>query len=268
MRMLVASFRPAALLAALCGASLFLTACSNAPEPAASPRTELPPAPTGTASIRGTVRFAGTPPRREPVRIGNADPTCHKTGDGQPPLMENVVVNENGTLRDVIIYVKAGLPQGSYAVTSEPAILNQVGCVYEPHVIALQTGQELKVLNSDDTVHNVNGQGNANARFNFSMINAKVPPRVLKFDRPEFPPMKIKCDVHPWMLAWAAVFDHPYFDVTGLEGTFEITGLPAGEYTIETWHQEYAPQTHTVKLADGEQKELELTFSPESGAGK
>lgn len=171
------------------------------------------------------------------------------------------MVNENGTLRDVIVFVKEGLPKGSHPVTSAPAVLNQVGCVYEPHVLAVQKGQQLQILNSDDTVHNVNGQGKANDRFNFSMINSKVPPKVVTFESTEYPPMKIKCDVHPWMLAWVGVFDHPYFSVTSLDGSYEIKGLPAGEYTLEAWHRHYGSKEYKVKVGDGEQATLDLAYA-------
>lgn len=247
---------------------LILSSCSTPADQGREPAVKLPPAAMGTASIRGTVKFEGTPPVREPVRMGRADPTCHKTHDGRPPLQEDVVVNENGTLRDVIVSVKTGLKPGSYDVTSEPAVLNQVGCVYEPHVLSLQAGQELKILNSDDTVHNVNGQGKVNEKFNFSMLSSKAPPRIVKFEKAEYPPLKIKCDVHPWMLSWAAVFDHPYHDVTGLQGSFEIGKLPAGSYTIEAWHRHYGTQTVEVTLADGEQAELNLSYKAEADTGK
>ncbi len=253
--------------AAAVAACFVLVSCSGGPaDNAAAAKSDLPPAPVGTASLRGTIRFLGTPPAREAVRSGSADPSCHKSNDGKMPLLENVVVNENGSLRNVIIFVKEGLPAGSYAITTSPAVLNQSGCVYEPHVLSLQTDQPLRILNSDDTVHNVNGQGKVNERFNFSMINDKVPPKVKAFPSAEYPPFKIKCDVHPWMLSWAAVFPHPYHAVTGIEGTFEIAGLPAGEYTVETWQEEFGTQQHKVTLGDGESKELDLSYPAPAGA--
>lgn len=196
-----------------------------------------------------------------PLKI--SDPFCTKKNSGKPPTRQDVVVNSNQTLRNVIIYVKAGLPAGKkYPLPSEPVVLDQRGCVYEPHVFALRAGQDLKVLNSDSTVHNINAQSQ---KINFAMISDKVPPQLRTFQKPEMP-VKIKCDVHPWMLAWAGVFDHPYFAVTGDDGSFELPALPVGEYTVEAWHEEYGAQIKKVKCAEGQPQTVEFTYLGSAGS--
>jgi hypothetical protein len=67
------------------------------------------------------------------------------------------------------------------------------------------------------------------------------------FDKPEVM-VPFKCDVHGWMSAHGGVVPHPFFAVTKSDGTFEITGLPAGTYTIETWHERFGPQTQQVTV--------------------
>ena len=62
---------------------------------------------------------------------------------------------------------------------------------------------------------------------------------------------KVKCDVHPWMTGWVAIFDHPYFAVTADDGTFAIKGLPDGTYTLQAWHERFGTQSQKVTVKDG-----------------
>lgn len=215
--------------------------------------------------IRGSVNFSGTAPEMPKIRI-SADPTCMETRQGEPPRRQDVIVNRNNTLKNVIVYVKKGLPAGkTYPLPTEALTLDQRGCMYEPHVFAIRAGQDLKILNSDPTIHNIQSKSQVNPKFNEFMTSNKVPPRIAKFPKPELP-IPIKCDVHPWMVAWAGVFDHPFFAVTGDDGTFELKGLPAGEYTVATWHEKYGPQEQEVKVGEGETKDLGFTYKDSGGA--
>lgn len=210
------------------------------------------------AEVQGVVRFQGPAPEMPKIRL-SADPACIKAHGNNPPTRQDVVVNPNETLKNTIVYIKEGLPlDATYPAPKEPAILDQRGCMYKPHVLALRTGQELQILNSDPTIHNVNAQAKNNSKFNASMLNNKVPPMVRKFNKPELP-VPIRCDVHPWMLAWVAVFDHPYFDVTGEDGSFRINGLPPGDYTLATWHEKLSPQE--VKLTVKDDVNTSVTFA-------
>jgi len=209
--------------------------------------------------VRGEVKFQGTPPVMPPIRL-SADPTCVQAHKEAPPTRQDVVVNRNATLKNVIVYVKDGLPTGkTYPAAAESAVLDQRGCMYEPHVLAMQVGQELKILNSDPTIHNIHAQAKENKKFNNSMISNKVPPLIKKFDKPELA-IPIKCDVHPWMLAWAGVFNHPYFDVSREDGTFEIKDLPPGEYTIGAWHEKLGTREQNVQVKAGEPLQISLSY--------
>jgi hypothetical protein len=79
------------------------------------------------------------------------------------------------------------------------------------------------------------------------------------FDKPEVW-IPVGCDVHPWMRAYVAVVPHPFFAVTGEDGSFEIRGLPAGEYEIEAVHEKLERQSQKVTVKDGEAATLTLTF--------
>ncbi len=133
--------------------------------------------------------------------------------------------------------------------------------MYIPHVQGMRTGQSLAIKTSDPTAHNVHGFGKVNRSFNRSQ-----PPGaadiVMRMRRDESqPPMKVKCDIHPWMNAYVAVVPHPYFAVTGESGEFELPNLPPGTYTIEAWHEKYDAMEQTVTVGDNASQTIEFTFA-------
>lgn len=211
------------------------------------------------ATIKGKIKWEGKMFRPKRLKAMQGHTQCLAINDGQARRKESIVTNENGTLRFVTVYVK-NAPKGDYPSPSEPVVLDQVGCMYSPHVFAMQRGQDIVVKNSDDTAHNVHFTPKKNPE-----INRSQPKKGLKttfqMKRAEMA-VRIKCDVHPWMLAYCHVFDHPFFAVTGEDGTFEITGLPPGTYTVETWHEKYESQILEVTVAQDETKEIE--FEPYS----
>ena len=253
----------------VCSASvlglLFAAACgggdggSSAPSrsssaPAAAPAATGPTA--GTAGVHGAITFEGEAPKSKKIGMG-ADPVCQAAHEG-PVVSDVVMVNDNGTLKGVFVYVKSGLEGKTYAVPAEEVTLDQEGCQYTPHVLGMQAKQTLKILNSDDTLHNVHALPATNDPFNIAM------PKFLKkkevtFDSPEIM-IRVKCEVHPWMGAWIGVTDHPFFSVSDGTGSFSVAGLPAGDYTIEAWHEKYGQLTEQVTLADDEVKELSFGF--------
>ena len=194
--------------------------------------------------VTGKVVFDGTAPKAARIRM-NADPVCMKA---HKDLVtgEEVVVNSNGTLKNVMIYVKEGLGSRKFDSPGQKVEFDQLGCVYTPHVLGIQTGQELLVKNSDPTLHNVHSLSKDNPQFNVAQPK-KGMVLTKKFEKPES--FKVKCEVHTWMNAWIGVFNHPFFAVTGSDGTFSLKKLPAGDYTIEAWHEKYGTQTMKVKVA-------------------
>ncbi|MFQ5718873.1 MAG: carboxypeptidase regulatory-like domain-containing protein [Acidobacteriota bacterium] len=253
---------PVLLFAAACGggdSSTPTPAPAPAPGAGTAPAAEKSPAAgtaTGNGEIKGSIAFEGEAPKRKKISMG-ADPIC-QAAHTEPVFDDSVIVNDNGTLKDVFIYVKAGLAGGAYDVPTEDAIFDQHGCHYAPHVMGVQAGQKIKILNSDSTLHNVHALPTNNPQFNIAM------PKFLKekevsFENPEVM-IRVKCEVHPWMGAWIGVLDHPFFNVSDDTGAFSLSGLPAGDYTIEAWHEKYGQLTQQVSLGDGEVKELNFTF--------
>jgi len=236
------------------------TPSADGPTPAASAPAEptaASPGPQGSAAISGIVRYDGEIPPSRPVKM-DADPGCAKKHDSPPPS-EMLVMGENNTMANVFVRVKAGLPGGSYPIPAAPAVLNQDGCRYVPHVLGVMQGQTVKILNSDGLLHNVHALPKVNKAFNMAMPATRTEAEVT-FDQQE-EMFKIKCDVHPWMGAYVQVMAHPFFDVTADDGRFELRGLPAGSYEIEVWHERLGTQTERAELADGESVEIDFTMT-------
>ncbi|MDX1682649.1 MAG: carboxypeptidase regulatory-like domain-containing protein [Phycisphaeraceae bacterium] len=213
------------------------------------------------ATITGTVKFDGRQAKRRPVRMGS-DQYCMDQHSDKPALSKLFIFGENDTLQNVFVYVSKGIDADSVETPEAAAVLDQVGCEYVPHVLGVVAGQKLKIKNSDDTLHNVKANPSRNPSFNEGMpVKGMVLEKVFK--KPEMG-IAVKCDVHAWMTSYIHVMDHPYFAVTGGEGTFELRGLPDGEYEVSVWHEfdKFQPveKTLTVTVADG-QADSELTFT-------
>ncbi len=215
----------------------------------------------GSAAVTGKVSLdlpGGKKPGRKKLQMA-ADPVCAgKHSADAPARSEVVVVNDDGTLRNVFVYVKAGLEGKKFDVPAEPVVLDQNGCMYKPHVLGVRAGQPIKILNNDGTLHNIHPKPKVNTEFNMAM------PKFLKvktktFDKAEVM-IPVKCDVHPWMQSYVGVMDHPFFAVTGDGGAFELKGLPAGTYTVEAWHERLGSQTQEVSIKDGEAAAVDFTF--------
>jgi plastocyanin len=209
----------------------------------------------GSAVIKGQILLEGEPPKLKAVKMKD-DAFCLKAKAKPVPGLR---VWKDGTVPYVFVYIKKGI-QGRYTPPSDPAKLNQKECMYRPHVFGMVAGQTLKITNSDPTSHNVHALPKKNTEFNFIQPSQGMTKDLTgrdTFTKPEVM-IRFKCDVHGWMEAYCGVLPHPFFDVTGKPGTFEIKELPAGEYEVEAWHERFGKVTTTVKVGDGETKEIEL----------
>ena len=207
--------------------------------------------PKTAGSITGTVMFKGTPPKRLPLDR-TSDPVCADT----VRLDEDIVV-EGGKLRDVHVRIKIGTAGTAPAPTTS-AVITQSDCMYTPRVVGVVAGQKLEIRNGDPTFHNVRGTLGKQILWNLAHL-ADAPPHVRSDLGKPGDVVALHCDVHPWMAAWVVVSDHPYFAVTGADGTFKLDGVPAGIYTLEAWHPTLGLKTTKVKVQKG--KPVKATFS-------
>jgi plastocyanin len=242
--------------------ALTLTACGGnksgdqaAQTGATGSSEQVAAAPLGGASISGTIAFTGAKPTPKKIQM-SGDAYCktqHATVDS-----EDVVVNPNGTLKNVYVYVKKGLEGKTFPKATGPAVLDQAGCMYSPHVLAAQTGQEIVIRNSDGVLHNVNARPKINKGFNFGQP-VKGMESKKSFDKAEVM-IPVKCDVHPWMGGYIGVQEHPYASVSGADGAFSLKGLPAGTYEIEAWHEKFGVASQTVTIGETETKTVNFSF--------
>lgn len=208
--------------------------------------------PDSAATVTGVVNFTGTAPAGEPIDMSE-EPTCAEKHT-ETPLTQGVVTGD-GTLANVFVYVKDGLGSRTFPTSSSPVEIDQDGCMYHPHVLAIQTGQPLIIKNADGILHNINTQPTVNQGFNVSQPVSMETTK--SFTSPEVM-IPVKCDVHGWMEAFIGVQSHPYMAVTSADGTFRLENLPPGTYTIEAWHERYGTQTQTVTV--GPQETGQVTF--------
>jgi plastocyanin len=234
-----------------------LSGCTSS-QPGTQPAEAHKPAtiqidPATAGAISGVVSFKGVPPKIKPLDM-TADPGCPP----QPQPADVVVVN-GGKLANVFVYVKEGLPQGAFAVPSEPVVLDQKGCRYQPHVLGIMAGQQLKVLNSDAANHNIHDMPSNNPAWNESQRPTDKP--ILKtFAKPEMM-IPVQCNQHNWMRAYINVLPHPYFAVSGPDGKFAIKDLPPGEYTLAAVHEKFGEQTIKIKVGPKMDSDARFVFT-------
>jgi plastocyanin len=218
--------------------------------------------PSTAGDIKGTVTLTGTAPKNEPIRM-NADPICIKQTNG-PQSQETYVVSGDGKLANVFVYVKDGLGNYVYDPPSAGVKLDQHGCRYTPHVFGVRVGQTIEIINSDPTLHNIHAMPKANPEFNNGQpIQGMKMNHTFKAKEVMVP---FKCDVHGWMNAYVGVLDHPFFAVSKEDGSFEIKGLPPGDYTIEAWHEKLGATTQKVTIAAKDSKDVSFTFDAAKAA--
>jgi plastocyanin len=211
--------------------------------------------PDASSSLKGAVKFEGAAPK--PSRIDmSADPLCAKAHT-TPVTTEDIVVDANGSLANVVVYVSDGLTAGAFQPPQQAAVFEQKGCQYKPHVLAMQANQKLEIVNSDETTHNIHPTPANNREWNMTQPHGA--PLEQTFARQEIA-IPVKCNVHPWMRGYIAVFKHPYFAVTDKDGAFELKDLPPGTYTITAWQEKLGTQTQKVTIGAGEAKTLDFSF--------
>ena len=211
-------------------------------------------------SITGTVKLSGTPPHMRGIDMSK-DPYCSKAHASDPAKMETVVVGKDQGLQNVVLYISQGLSAADAAQKqSTTPVFDQKGCMYTPHVMAVDAGQEFKVTTSDQTSHNIHPQPNpmtGNIPWNRSQPPG-APPIVQTWKAEEIA-IPVKCNIHPWMHGWHVVVKGPYA-TTDENGSYTIHGVSPGSYTVTAWQEELGTQTAKVTVAAGAPAKADFTF--------
>jgi len=208
----------------------------------------------GSGTVSGKVTYEGTPAKQKPIDMSK-EPSCAKE-HATPITTEGVVTGAGNTLENVVVYISAGAPDGATA-PAQAVTVTQKGCQYVPHLVALQVNQELKIVNEDQTSHNIHPLAKSNREWNKSQPPGS-PAISEKFDKEEF--IAVKCNIHPWMHSTFAVLKTSHYSVTANGGAFTLPNLPPGKYTISAWHESYGTQTQDVTITGSETKSISFVF--------
>lgn len=210
--------------------------------------------PAALGGVKGVIRFTG--PAQPAARLTmTAD--CRNTRGGDA-VDESLVTGAGGALANVVVHVSDGWQRWRVPAPAGEVTIDQRGCTYTPHVAAVRVGQPVTLVSSDPFVHNVHAYLGDETAFNEAMPAPGV--KLAKtFAEPALF-VQLKCDVHPWMNAKLAVLAHPWFAVSGPDGTFAIDGLPPGDYTLEAVHEQLGTQTQKITVAAGSAVAADFTF--------
>jgi hypothetical protein len=241
-----------AVLALACGGKDEAASSNEGTQAAAGQQS----GPRGNATVNGTVSFAGTAPANPAIDM-TEEAQCKAKHSGT--ITDPQFVIRDGKVGNVFVYVKGGLPAGaSYSAPAEAVTIDQDGCIYKPRVFGAMVGQTIDIKNSDPVLHNIKAVPKAQRGFNISQPRPMTTKRSFNSREVMVP---LECNVHSWMQAYVGVLDHPFFATTGEDGTFRITGLPAGTYEIEAWHEKLGTRTMSVTVGDGETKTADFNFT-------
>jgi plastocyanin len=189
------------------------------------------------------------------------DPKCSALNAGHRVIQESAMVTADGSVANVFVRLDGAFP--TTAVPTEPVVIEQRACVYRPRVIGMRVGQTLQIRNDDDLLHNVHSSSAAGNSFNVGQPKAGI---VFSFtSRAEEMMLPLGCDVHRWMTAYVGIVSHPYFSVSGPDGTFSIAKVPAGTYTIKTWHERFGELTKKVTIRPGGTTTIDFAYTSRSG---
>jgi plastocyanin len=206
-------------------------------------------------SISGTVKYDGTPPAPAKIPVTKDPEVCGK--EGKEKVSPDLTVGAGGGVANVVVVVKAAKGKKLEVPTTNP-VFDQKTCEFHPHVLAFPAGSTVDVLNSDGILHNIHTTSKDNPSVN--MAQPKFKPKIqIKVDKPEWP-IKVQCDAHGWMHAYWISQEHPYYAVTGADGSFKIADLPAGDYEVEVWQEKLGKKTEKVSVKAKEDTKVAWTL--------
>jgi plastocyanin len=211
-------------------------------------------APATAGDIVGKVTYGGTPPTPAKITVTKDQAVCGKVAHTD----ESLIVGADKGIKNVVVHITDPKDGKKMAAPAKAPVVDQNGCKFVPHVEIVPAGTPIDVVNSDGILHNIHARSKANGEFN------KAQPKFKKvmhetFAKPDV--VSIKCDVHNWMKGWIIVADHPYYALSDDAGSFKITGVPAGTYTLQYWQEKLGVQTKQVTVPATGSVTADLTYA-------
>src|SRR6185369_11111769 len=207
---------------------------------------------TDGGTLSGAVTYEGTPPAPTKIEVTKDPEVC-----GKEKMAPNLVIGQGNGIANVVVTVQATKGKKAEPPATNP-VFDQKTCEFHPHVLAFPAGSTVDVLNSDGILHNIHTTRTANPSVN--QAQPKFKPKIqIKVDKPEWP-IKVQCDAHGWMHAYWISQEHPYYAVTGADGTFKISDLPAGDYEVEVWQEKLGKKTEKVTVKAKEDTKVDWTL--------
>ena len=230
-------------------------ACSDSSNssPANVVATPVDPATAGTIHVQ--VDYQGTLPSPKEISMRSA-PQCVAAHEG--PVYDQSLLVHDQHLQNAVVWIKQGLENWTFASPTNPVVIDQKGCMYEPRVVAVMVRQPITFRNSDAEAHNVHGRPQTLSAWNF-MMSRQGATRTLTFDKPEVA-VPIGCDIHPWMAGSVSVIGNPYFGVTDRNGAVTLAKVPPGDYVIGVWHEKLGTKEQRVTLRPSGTQSLKIDF--------
>jgi plastocyanin len=207
-------------------------------------------------SIKGTIKFAGKKPTPKMIDMSE-DPACVEAHKGKA-YDESLVVNGKGDVANAFVYIEKGLEGKNFETPTTPVVIDQRGCWFRPRVMGIQVGQALQVVNSDPVTHNIHPMAVVNREWNHSQGPGDEPIS-RKFTKTEVM-VPVKCNIHSWMHSYIGVLDHPFYAVSGEDGTFTLPKLPPGTYTLAVWQEKLGTQRQQIEVAEGHESVASVTY--------
>jgi plastocyanin len=217
-------------------------------------------APSGNGVITGTVTLTGKAPVMADIAERKGDPVCAKTA----MKYNDVIVGKKNELQDVLVRLAPGSIKGKLPAPQDITV-EQKECMYLPKTFGIESGGSVVVKNDDKTTHNVHTYKGNESQFNQGQPpgtpDIKLPEKGKTYDDGV---ISFKCDIHKWMQASGVVTDHPYFAVSGADGTFKLDKLPPGKYKLEAWHSTFGSKTQDVTVEDGKPLSVKFEFNADT----
>ncbi|MCZ6678776.1 MAG: hypothetical protein O7E52_16200 [Candidatus Poribacteria bacterium] len=213
---------------------------------------------TYAGTIVGEITYDGDAPARQMVKATKDQHCIDAMKSGRS---EALVVSKGKGIKNVVVYLRA---RGAKATPpAQNPVMDQVGCTYYPHVMAVTVGTTIDVISSDPVAHNVHSHAKKNEAVNWQIPK---PGRALPLKLEKAESIKFTCDIHDWMSGYIVVVDNNYFAITGGKdkdgkwlsadayessndkGTYAIKDVPAGKYRALAWHESLGVANRTVKV--------------------